>query len=207
LAEQLEAYKNQQDVLVLALPRGGVPVAYEIAKTLGVPLDIFMVKKLGVPGQEELAMGALTMDGTIIFNEDIRQRLNLPEFLVKRVIESARQELLRRELTYRDDRPFPPFANKIIILVDDGIATGATMRAAIQALQQQKPAQIIVAAPVAANDTCEEIALLVDKLVCPLRPIHLYSVSSWYENFSQTTDAEVYKLLADANAENKNIKM
>jgi putative phosphoribosyl transferase len=197
LAELLKNYAHKKDVIVLALPRGGVPVAYEIANALSVPLDVFIVRKLGVPGHEELAMGAIATGGTIIFNQDIIHQLNLTKNQIDQVIHSEQQELKRRNLKYRDDKPFPDLAGKTIILVDDGIATGATMRAAIQALHQKKPASIIVAVPVAEISTCKEMTSLVDNIICPLRPASFFAVGAWYENFSQTEDEEVYELLRD----------
>lgn len=202
LAEQLRVYAKKKDVIVLALPRGGVPVAYEIAKALSAPLDVFIVRKLGVPGYEELAMGAIASGGTVVFNDEILSHLNVPQSSIDRVIQSELQELQRRESTYRDNRPFPVLTDKTVILVDDGIATGATMRAAIKALRQQNPASIIVAVPVAAYSTCEEMTGLVDKIVCPLRPQHFYAVGAWYDNFLQTSDDEVSTLLTKANIKN-----
>ncbi len=199
LAEELKPYANNANAIVLALPRGGVPVAYEVAKTLSIPLDVFIVRKLGVPGHEELAMGAIASGDTVVFNEEIVSSFNIPASAIDSVIQSEQQELQRRESTYRDNRPLPILTDKTIILVDDGIATGATMRAAIKALRKHKPADIIVAVPVAALSTCEEMAGLADKIVCPLKPVNFYAVGLWYENFSQTSDDEVTELLAKAN--------
>lgn len=201
LAEQLKPYAKKSNVIVLALPRGGVPVAYEIAKTLSIPLDVFIVRKLGVPGHEELAMGAIATGGTVVFNDEIVRELNISKSAIDRVIQSEQQELQRRELTYRGNRPFPTLKGKTIILVDDGIATGATMRAAIKALRQQHPDSIIMAVPVAAFSTCAEMEGLVDKIVCPLKPHQFYAVGAWYENFLQTSDDEVFELLIKANKE------
>lgn len=195
LAEALKFYKKKSDVIILALPRGGVPVAYEIAKELMVPLDVFIVRKLGVPGHEELAMGALATGGMIVFNDDILRELHIPKNAIEQVIQSEQIELKRRERKYRSNQPLPKLTNKTIILVDDGIATGATMRAAIKALRQQKPANIIMAVPVAALSTCKEMEVLVDKIVCPLKPEHFSAVGVWYEDFSQTSDEEVAELL------------
>jgi len=200
LAKYLKNYANQSNVIILALPRGGVPVAYEIATALAIPLDIFMVRKLGVPGHEELAMGAIASGGTVIFNEPLINQLNLEQSSINTVIQVEQKELLRRELLYRGDRPFPKLLGKTIILVDDGIATGSTMFAAIKAIRIHKPASIIIAVPVAARETCEEIINLVDKLICPLQPINFYAVGLWYENFSQTSDREVIELLEKSNA-------
>lgn len=199
LAEALKTYANRKDVIVLALPRGGVPVGFEIAKALSVPLDVFIVRKLGVPGHEELAMGALAMGGITVFNEELLQDLKIPQRSINKVIEMEQQELNRRVSVYRDDKPYPDLTGKMIILVDDGIATGATMRAAISALRQLKPKNIVIAVPVAELTTCEKMAKNVDQLVCPLKPTDFYAVGQWYEDFSQTTDDEVRELLNQMN--------
>lgn len=195
LAEKLKSYAKNPNVIILALPRGGVPVAYEISKALSVTLDIFVVRKLGVPGHEELAMGAIATEDTIILNEDIIRQLTIPTISIEKAIQSEKKELQRREMAYRGNKPFPTLKNKIIILVDDGIATGATMRAAIKALYQKKPLRLILAVPVAAFTTCEEMKQLVDEVVCPLKPVDFYAVGAWYNDFSQTTDDEVIQLL------------
>lgn len=195
LAENLKTYKNRDDVIVLALPRGGVPVAFEVAKTLHVPLDVFIVRKLGVPGHDELAMGALATGGNTVFNTDIIRDLQIPQHAIDRVIAEEEQELKRREKAYRDDRPFPNLKDKTIILVDDGIATGATMRVAVKALNKFKPKFIIIAVPVAEVSTCDEMGKIADKIICPLKPNFFYAVGAWYNNFNQTTDDEVYELL------------
>ena len=195
LAKFLKEYYNKPDVIVLALPRGGVPVAYEIAKSLAVSLDVFIVRKLGVPWHEELAMGAIASGGTVIFNEDIIQMLNVSKTEINQVIQSEQDELKRREQMYRGDRVFPVLTDKTIILVDDGIATGATIQAAIKGIRQHNPAKIIVAVPVAATETYETIKKLADQIICPQTPSHFYAVGAWYENFSQTTDEEVFDLL------------
>lgn len=200
LAEHLKEYAHRSNVIVLALPRGGVPVAYEVAIALSLPLDIFIVRKLGVPGYEELAMGALAMGGTVILNEPLMNQLHLDQASINAVLESEQRELLRREHLYRGNRPFPDLLGKTIILVDDGIATGSTMRAAVKALRNCKPAFIIVAVPVAARETCDEMAKLVDKIICPLKPINFHAVGLWYENFSQTSDSEVIELLEKSNS-------
>lgn len=197
LASQLQMYSKNPDVIVLALPRGGVPVAFEIAKSLSVPLDVFIVRKLGVPGHEELAMGAIASGDIVIFNEDIFQYLHISKSDVQKVIQSEQQELRRRETTYRGKKPFPSIMNKMIILVDDGIATGATMRAAITALKKQNPKKLIIAVPVAASSAIDEISTLADEIICPIKPLHFYAVGAWYDDFSQTTDEEVFKLLND----------
>ncbi|EKD53808.1 MAG: Phosphoribosyltransferase [uncultured bacterium] len=195
LAEQLKEYAKKPNTLILALPRGGVPVAYEIAKALSLPLDVFIVRKLGVPGHEELAMGAIAMGGAVIFNEDIVKSLHISKFDIQQAIQAEQQELERRELLYRDRQELPEITGKTIILVDDGIATGATLRAAIQSLKQKKPRHIIVAAPVAAFSTCEELKNEVDEIVCPFKAENFYAVGVWYEHFPQTSDKEVSALL------------
>ncbi|SRR5579883_33199 len=195
LAEELKSYANRKDVIVLALPRGGVPVAFEIAEALSVPLDIFIVRKLGVPGHEELAMGAIASGGTTVFNQDIIHQLAISKEAIDRVIAEESEELLRREKKYRGDKKFPDLKNKVIILVDDGIATGATMKAAIKALRRLEPLSIVVAVPVAAASTCKEMSGLADKIICPLQPIFFNAVGAWYEIFDQTLDEEVIDLL------------
>lgn len=198
LADQLKDYAHRSDVLVLGLPRGGVPVAYEIAKALNAPLDVFIVRKLGIPHNEEFAMGAIASGGTVVFNDEIIEGLYISEHTIKLAIQSQKEELQRRETLYRSSRPFPNIVGKTIILVDDGIATGASMRAAISALNKLKPARIIVAIPVAAATTYAEIAGLVDQVICPLQPIQFDAVGEWYLDFPQTTDTEVIDLLGKA---------
>lgn len=200
LAEQLKEYANLTDVIVLALPRGGVPVAYEIAKALSLPLDVFIVRKLGAPGHKELAIGAIASGGAAVFNEAIVHDLHIEQSAIDAVIESEQKELVRRQQLYRGPHPFPALFNKTIILVDDGIATGATMVAAIKALKKRNPAHIVIAVPVAARSTYKEISSLVDKIVCPLQPIDFYAVGLWYEDFQQTSDDEVIALLAELKA-------
>ncbi len=195
LAEHLKQYAHQKNTWVLALPRGGVPVAYEVANALNLPLDIFIVRKLGVPGHEELAMGAIAANGTIIFNNAILQNLMLSETDIQQVIQAEQQELQRRELAYRGNRPLPDLTDKIIILVDEGIATGASIRAAIKALRQKNVQKIILAVPVAATDTVIELINLADEIICPLQSTAFYAVGAWYEDFTQTTDEEVFQLL------------
>lgn len=198
LAAELQSYANRKDVIVLALPRGGVPVAFEIAKSLHVPLDIFLVRKLGVPGQSELAMGAIAMGNTRIFNQEIIDDLKISKEKIERVIAKEQQELKRRETAYRGQYTFPILKDKTVILVDDGIATGATMRAAITALRQLKPASIIAAVPVAEKTMCEKMQPLVESLICPMRLVDFRAVGEWYEDFSQTEDEEVRSLLKKA---------
>lgn len=198
LASELKTYANRTDVIVLALPRGGVPVAFQIAKSLRVPLDVFIVRKLGVPGHSELAMGAIAMGDTRVFNEDIIVDLGISKEEIEKVIAEEQQELKRRETAYRDHHAFPSLKDKTVILVDDGIATGATMRAAINALRQFKPAVIIVAVPVADKMMCDKLQPLVERLICPMRPMNFSAVGAWYDNFSQTEDEEVRDLLKKA---------
>ena len=199
LADLLKSYEKRTDVIVLALPRGGVPVAYEIATRLFLPLDIFIVRKLGVPGHKELAMGAIASGGTVLFNEEILNMLHISKEARDIVQREEHDELLRREKVYRGNKPFPELTGKTIILVDDGIATGYSMRAAIDALKKKKTAKIILAVPVAARSTCDELAPLVNQIICPLRPDNFYAVGLWYDDFSQTTDDEVIDILRAAN--------
>ena len=198
LAEELIAYADRADVLVLALPRGGVPIAYEVAKRLSAPLDIFLVRKLGVPGHEELAMGAIATGGMRVINEPVVTSLGIPDEVIDRVAEREQQELERRERAYRDGRPAPDVRGRTVILIDDGLATGATMRAAAAALRQQQPARIVVAVPVAAQETCDEFRSEVEEIICAVTPKPFRGVGLWYEDFSQTTDEEVRDLLTRA---------
>jgi putative phosphoribosyl transferase len=195
LAAKLRGYANRPDVLMLALPRGGVPVGFEVAQALNAPLDVFLVRKLGVPGHEELAMGAIASGGALVLNNDVVQGLRIPPSVIDQVAVKEMMELERREREYRDDRSQPDVQGKTIILVDDGLATGSTMRAAIRALRERKPARIIVAVPAAAPETCNEFRAEVDEIVCALTPEPFYAVGLWYEDFSQTTDQEVRDLL------------
>jgi putative phosphoribosyl transferase len=198
LAERLRQYANRQDVLVLALPRGGVPVAHEVAKALHVPMDIFLVRKLGVPGHEELAMGAVASGGVRVINEDVVRSLGIPGAAIDRVAQKELTELSRREQAYRGNRPEPEIRGRTVILVDDGLATGSTMRAAAQALAMKKPAKIVVAVPIASSDTCEALSREVDEVVCAVTPEPFYAVGLWYDDFDQTTDADVRALLAES---------
>ena len=198
LAAKLTDYADRPDVLVLALPRGGVPVAYEVARALRAPLDIFLVRKLGVPGHEELAMGAIATGGVRVLNEDVVSYLRVPGEVIDAVAADEMRELERRERAYRGERPAPDVRGKTVILVDDGLATGSTMRAAAAALRQQRPARIVVAVPVSAPQTCDEYRMGVDEIVCAVTPEPFYAVGQWYADFSQTTDEEVRELLARA---------
>ncbi len=195
LAERLLQYAHRPDVLVLGLPRGGVPVAYAVAETLGVPLDVFIVRKLGVPGHEELAMGAIASNGVRVLNEDVIAALQIPPELIDQVAQVEQRELERREREYRDDRPEPDVRGKTVILVDDGLATGSTMRAAVKALALQPTARIVVAVPTAPPDVCDELRREVDEVVCGITPEPFQGVGLWYDDFSQTTDDQVRELL------------
>jgi predicted phosphoribosyltransferase len=196
LAQHLDAYANRPDVQVLALPRGGVPVAFEVVKALRVPLDVFVVRKLGVPGHEEFAMGAIATGGVRVLNQEAVRALRLPNHVIEAVSARERQELERRERLYRSDRPPLDVRGRTVILIDDGLATGATMYAAIQALRQIQPARIVVAVPIAAPETCAALKTEVDEIVCAVTPEPFRAVGLWYEDFSQTTDEEVRELLA-----------
>ena len=198
LASKLTKYNDRPDVIVLALPRGGVPVAYEVAQALNAPLDIFLVRKLGVPGHEELAMGAIATGGVRVLNDEVVEYLNIPDTVIDAITDEELRELRRRERAYRGDRPEPDVKGKTVILVDDGLATGSTIRAAAQALRQQEPEKIVVAVPVSAAQTCDEYRIGVDEIVCAVTPEPFLGVGRWYDDFSQTTDAEVHELLERA---------
>ena len=199
LAAQLGEYANRPDVLVLALPRGGVPVAYQVATALNAPLDIFLVRKLGVPGQEELAMGAIATGGVRVLNDEIVNYLDIPSKVIDAVAMEEERELERRERLYRGERPARAVRGRLAILIDDGLATGSTMRAAAIALRQQQPASIVIAVPVASNQICDELRTEVDKVICAATPEPFRAVGLWYEDFTQTTDEEVRDLLARAD--------
>lgn len=199
LARRLTTYADRKDVLVLALPRGGVPVGYDVAAALDAPLDVFLVRKLGVPGQEELALGAIASGGVRVLNEDVVDGLGIPPDVIDAVASSEQQELERRERFYRGGQPVPRVDGRIVILVDDGLATGSTMRAAVTALRQQKPAKIIVAVPVGPPQTCDELATEADEFICARTPTPFHAVGVWYKDFSQTTDEEVRDLLERAH--------
>lgn len=199
LAQKLKDYAGRKDVIVLALPRGGVPVAYEVAKALNVPMDIFIVRKLGWPGHEEMAIGAIASGGVKVLNQDIVQYLNIPEALIDAVAQRELRELERREHAYRGDRPPLDVKDRTVIIVDDGLATGASMRAAVEGVRAHHPARIVIAVPTAAPETCESLKDEVDEVICATTPEPFYGVSRWYEDFSQTTDEEVRTLLQDTN--------
>jgi putative phosphoribosyl transferase len=189
----LDSYAGRSDVLVLALPRGGVPVAFEITQTLGAPLDLMVVRKLGMPGQPELAMGAIGPGGVRVLNPEVARYVPSPD--IERVISREQAELDRRLRAYRGDRPFPRMQGRHILLVDDGLATGATMRASIAAARAHHPAEVVVAVPVAPYDTVLRLGEDADRVVCPLTPAPFYSIGQWYEDFSQVSDEEVVSTL------------
>lgn len=199
LAARLSAFARRRDVIVLALPRGGVPVAYEVAIALAVPLDVFTVRKLGVPGHEELAMGAIASGGTYLLNSDVIEALGISRAEVLAVAERERRELERREHLYRDGHPAPNLEGKTVILIDDGLATGASMLVALDALRQKRPSAIVVAVPVAPPETCAALHAHADEVVCYETPEPFFGVGAWYQDFSQVTDAEVRTLLNEAS--------
>ncbi|HIK16279.1 MAG TPA: phosphoribosyltransferase [Leptolyngbyaceae cyanobacterium M33_DOE_097] len=196
LAAHLKAYANRSDVLVLGLPRGGVPVAYEVAKALNAPLDVCLVRKLGVPGHKELAMGAIAAGGVRVLNYEVVGWLGISGKMIDEVAAKELRELQRRDHVYRGTRAQPEIRDRTVILVDDGLATGSTMRAAISVIKPQRPGRLVVAVPVAAPEVCEQLRMEVDELVCLHTPEAFYAIGIWYENFSQTTDEEVCRLLA-----------
>lgn len=198
LAWELEKYRDREDVIVLALPRGGVPVGFEVAQALHAPLDIFLVRKLGLPGHEELAMGAIASGGVQVINVQVTQELNIPEQVIDAVAKKEQAELERQEREYRGSRPRPDLKGKTVILIDDGLATGASMRAAVAGLQSQNPSRVVVAVPTAAVETCQALEALVDEVVCAITPEPFHGVGLWYRDFSQTSDDEVRALLEKA---------
>jgi putative phosphoribosyl transferase len=199
LARALSEYAGAPGVLVLALPRGGVPVGYEVARELHAPLDVFVVRKLGAPGQEELAIGALASGGARVLNREVVNVLAITPEEIDRVAEREQRELERREQQYRGGRPRLEVSGRTVVLVDDGLATGSSMRAAIAALRQRQPAKVIVAVPVAPPSTCQELQLEADQVVCAITPLPFYAVGQWYRDFTQTSDEEVRRLLNLAN--------
>jgi putative phosphoribosyl transferase len=196
LAEKLLKYAGRSDVIVLGLPRGGVPVAFEVAQRLGVPLDVFIVRKLGVPGFEELAVGAIASGGVRVLNKDVMCAIPNADEVIETITVKETVELQRREQSYRDGRPAPELRDRIVILVDDGLATGATMRAAVKALRERGAAKIVVAVPVGPPDTCREFEEEADEVICAAIPEFFQAVGQYYDDFSQTTDDEVRDLLA-----------
>jgi putative phosphoribosyl transferase len=201
LGERVAAEVGSREAIVLGLPRGGVPVARGVARSLGAPLDVFLVRKLGLPGQEELAMGAIASGGARVLNEELVQTLGIREELIDEVAAREHEELRRREVLYRGERPPPDVEGKIVILVDDGLATGSSMRAGVAALRRLGPVRIVVAVPTAPASTCEQLRPEVDELVCARTPQPFYAVGIWYENFDQVGDDEVRALLAEAARE------
>ena len=201
LAAQLREYADRPDVMVLALPRGGVPVAYEVARALHAPLDVFIVRKLGLPSHPELAMGAIASGGIRVVDHAALRRFGVTDEQLAAVAAAEERELARRERQYREGLPSPDVTGKTVILIDDGLATGATMAAAAAALKAQRPSKLVVAVPVAATETCDAFRGIVDDVVCGATPEPFYAVGLWYEDFSQTTDDEVHELLARAARE------
>ena len=195
LAARLNAYANRADVVVLGLPRGGVPVAFEVAQSLHAPLDVCIVRKLGVPDRKELAMGAIGMGGVVVINPDVIESWRISQAELDRVVAEEQQELERRDRLYRCGRPAPVVKGKVVVLVDDGIATGATVKAAISTLQQHNPKRIVVATPIAPQSICEELEANVARVVCLATPDPFFAIGQWYEDFDQTSDAEVQQLL------------
>jgi predicted phosphoribosyltransferase len=199
LADRLKQLAARNDVVVLALPRGGVPVGYEVARVLGAPLDVFVVRKLGLPGHPELAMGAIASGDIRVLNEDVLELYPVPKAAIDAVTQTERLELARRERAYRDGRPLVPIEGRTVVLVDDGLATGSTMRAAVLAVGRLRPARVVVAVPVGAWETCHALREVADEVVCAFTPEPFRAVGLWYADFSQTTDDEVRQLLSHAN--------
>jgi predicted phosphoribosyltransferase len=198
LANKLLDYRNASDVLVLGLPRGGVPVAFEVAKALNAPLDVFVVRKLGVPAYPEMAMGAVATGGVRVLNPRVISELRIPDETIERVAAREREEVERRERDYRGDRPPPKIEGSTVILVDDGLATGATMRAAVQSVRMHTPKKVVVAVPAGAGKTCRTLRQEADEVICLIETDHFFAVGQWYRDFNQLTDAEVQQLLVAA---------
>jgi putative phosphoribosyl transferase len=197
LADLLERFKGDRNLIVLALPRGGVPVAHEVARALGAPLDIFLVRKLGLPGHRELAMGAIASGGVRVLNEAVIAAYGIPAAVIDNVARAEQDELERRERTYRNGRAASELRGRVVLLIDDGLATGASMRAAVEAIRLHGPARIVVAVPVGSPETCREFADVADEVVCARQPEDFAAVGQWYRDFSQTTDDEVRQLLRE----------
>src|SRR4051794_38932474 len=199
LAERLHQYAGRDDVAVLGLPRGGVPVAFEVARALGAPLDVFLVRKLGVPRHEELAFGAIATGGTRVLNEEVVESLGIPLEWIEAIDAKERRELERRDRAYRGERPPPDLAGRTVILVDDGLATGSTMLAAVRAVREDDPAKVVVAVPIADPEVCAGLEAVADEVVCASTQRPMRAVGAWYDDFSQTTDDEVRELVARAH--------
>ncbi|PYR89080.1 MAG: phosphoribosyl transferase [Acidobacteria bacterium] len=197
LARRLERFAGRTDLVVLALPRGGVPVAYEVARALAAPLDVFLVRKLGLPGHRELAMGAIASGGVRVLNNDVVRWYRIPDAIIDEAAREEQAELERRERVYREGRQAAELSGRVVLLIDDGLATGSTMKAAVQAVRARAPSRIVVAVPVGAPDTCEEFRTIADEVVCARVPERFSAVGQWYRDFSQTTDQEVRELLHD----------
>lgn len=195
LASRLAHYKGRDDLVVLALPRGGVPVAFEVARALGAPMDVFIVRKLGLPGHRELAMGAIASGGVRVLNDDVVRWYGVPESIIDAVAAEEQAELERRAAAYRDGKPPIDLQGRVVLLIDDGLATGSTMKAAVQAVRAYRPSRVVVAVPVGARETCRELGAAADEVVCARTPEPFSAVGQWYRDFSQTTDAEVRALL------------
>jgi predicted phosphoribosyltransferase len=198
LADDLLEYKDRRDIIVLALPRGGVPVACEVAQRLDAPLDVFLVRKLGVPGREELAMGAIASGGVRVLNPEVVRAMDIPGEMIHAVAKREQQELDRREQEYRGGQPPLNLSGKVVILIDDGLATGASMRAAVEGVRYHEPAKVIVAVPTGSPEACQQMEQVADQVVCATTPQPFYGVGTWYEDFRQTSDTEVHELLKQA---------
>lgn len=207
LGDRLHQFARRDDVVVLALPRGGVPVGYQVARALGAPLDVFVVRKLGVPGHAELAMGAIASGGVQVMNDDVVETMEIPRITIDAAIRAETVELERRERAYRNGRSPVPIEGRIVILVDDGLATGSTMRAAVLAVRRLHPERIVVAAPVGAWETCQQLRDIADEVVCAFTPEPFTAVGLWYADFTQTTDGEVRQLLGMAASKTRSTSM
>ena len=197
LAERLRKYAGRSDLVVLALPRGGVPIAYKVAEVLGAPLDLFLVRKLGTPGHRELAMGAIASGGVRVLNDDVVRWYGIPATVIDAVAREEQEELERREEVYREGRSPVPLEGRVVILVDDGLATGSTMLAAVRAVKAQRPSKVVVGVPVGARETCADLGSVADEVICARMPAPFSAVGQWYLDFNQTTDDEVRQLLHD----------